>query len=183
MQSCGPYDQMASFLWLCVSALYALSQHLPSYLGFSYLGCRVSLHSCSSKAQPLCWMVEQFYEDLQGLLEITPKKDVLFIIGDWNEKVGSQETPGIPCKFGHRVPNAQVIWNKTWVKIYRIFKQGIHFHSFREQKKEEKFLSICAILFHPCNNLGGKERWRQDTRSSVGTILSSQNRYNMKLKV
>ena len=40
-------------------------------------------------------MVEQFYEDLQGLLEITPKKDVLFIIGDWNEKVGSQETPGV----------------------------------------------------------------------------------------
>ena len=40
--------------------------------------------------------VEQFYEDLQGLLELTPKKDVLFIIGNWNAKVGSQETPG-PC--------------------------------------------------------------------------------------
>ena len=38
--------------------------------------------------------VEQFYEDLQDLLEVTPKKDVLFIIGDWNAKVGSQETPG-----------------------------------------------------------------------------------------
>ena len=105
MQSCGPYDQMASFLWLCVSALYALSQHLPSYLGFSYLGCRVSLHSCSSKAQPLRWMVEQFYEDLQSLLELTPKKDVLFIIGDWNEKVGSQETPGVTGKFGLGVRN------------------------------------------------------------------------------
>ena len=39
--------------------------------------------------------VEQFYEDLQDLLEQTPKKDVLFIIGDWNAKVGSQETPGV----------------------------------------------------------------------------------------
>ena len=39
--------------------------------------------------------VEWFYEDLQDLLEITPKKDVLFIIGDWNAKVGSQETPGV----------------------------------------------------------------------------------------
>ena len=39
--------------------------------------------------------VEQFYEDLKDLLELTPKKDVLFIIGDWNAKVGSQETPGI----------------------------------------------------------------------------------------
>ena len=38
--------------------------------------------------------VEQFYEDIQELLELTPKKDVLFIIGDWNAKVGSQETPG-----------------------------------------------------------------------------------------
>ena len=44
--------------------------------------------------------VEHFYEDLQDLLEITPKKDVLFIIGDWNAKVGSQETPGVTGKFG-----------------------------------------------------------------------------------
>ena len=44
--------------------------------------------------------VERFYEDLQDLLELTPKKDVLFIIGDWNAKVGSQETPGGTGKFG-----------------------------------------------------------------------------------
>ena len=44
--------------------------------------------------------VERFYEDLQDILELTPKKDVLFIIGDWNAKVGSQETPGVTGKFG-----------------------------------------------------------------------------------
>ena len=44
--------------------------------------------------------VEQFYVDLQDLLELTPKKDVLFIIGDWNASVGSQETPGVTGKFG-----------------------------------------------------------------------------------
>ena len=44
--------------------------------------------------------VEWFYEDLQDLLELTSKKDVLFIIGDWNAKVGSQETPGVTGKFG-----------------------------------------------------------------------------------
>ena len=44
--------------------------------------------------------VEWFYEDLQDFLELTPKKDVLFIIGDWNAKVGSQETPGVTGKFG-----------------------------------------------------------------------------------
>ena len=44
--------------------------------------------------------VERFYEDLQDLLELTPKKDVLFITGDWNAKVGSQETPGVTGNFG-----------------------------------------------------------------------------------
>ena len=44
--------------------------------------------------------VEWFYEDLQDLLELTPKKDVFLIIGDWNAKVGSQETPGVTGKFG-----------------------------------------------------------------------------------
>ena len=43
---------------------------------------------------------EWFYEDLQDLLELTPPKNVLFIIGDWNEKIGSQETPGVTGKFG-----------------------------------------------------------------------------------
>ena len=49
--------------------------------------------------------VEQFYEDLQHLLELTPKKDVLFIRVDWNAKVGSQETPGVTGKFGLGVQN------------------------------------------------------------------------------
>ena len=49
--------------------------------------------------------VEQFYENLQDLLELMPKKDVLFIIGDWNAKVGSQETPGVTGKFGLSVQN------------------------------------------------------------------------------
>ena len=49
--------------------------------------------------------VEQFYEDLQDLLELTSKKDVFFIIGDWNAKVGSQEIPGVTGKFGLGVQN------------------------------------------------------------------------------
>ena len=49
--------------------------------------------------------VEWFYEDLQDLLELTPKKDVLFIIGDWNAKVGSQETSGVTGKFGLGIRN------------------------------------------------------------------------------
>ena len=49
--------------------------------------------------------VEWFYEDLQDLLELTPKKDVIFIIGNWNAKVGSQETPGVTGKFGLGIRN------------------------------------------------------------------------------
>ena len=49
--------------------------------------------------------VEWFYEDLQDLLKLTPKKDVLFVIGDWNAKVGSQESPGVTGKFGLGVQN------------------------------------------------------------------------------
>ena len=49
--------------------------------------------------------VERFYEDLQDLLEITLQKDILFIIGDWNAKVGSQEIPGVTGKFGLGIQN------------------------------------------------------------------------------
>ena len=55
--------------------------------------------------------IEWFYEDLQDLLERTPKKDVLFTIGDWNAKVGSQETPGVTGKFGLGV------WNKAGQRL------------------------------------------------------------------
>ena len=51
--------------------------------------------------------VERFYEQLQDLLELTPKKDILFIIGDWNSEAGSQETPGVTGKFGLG------IWNEA----------------------------------------------------------------------
>ena len=59
-----------------------------------------ALTSNTEEAEP-----EWFYEELQDLLELTPKKDVLFIIGDWNAKVGSQETPGLTGKFGLGVRN------------------------------------------------------------------------------
>ena len=51
--------------------------------------------------------VEQFYEDLQDLVELTPQKHVLFIIEDWNAKVGSQETPGVTGKFGLGMRNEE----------------------------------------------------------------------------
>ena len=58
----------------------------------------IQIYAPSSNAEEV--EVQQFYEDLQDLLELTPKKDILFIIGDWNAKVGSQEIPGVTGKFG-----------------------------------------------------------------------------------
>ena len=60
----------------------------------------ICLHYSKKQAE-----VERFCEDLQDLLELTPRKDVLFIIGDWNAKVGSQETSGVTGKFGLGVQN------------------------------------------------------------------------------
>ena len=83
--------------------------------------------------------VERFYEELQDLLELTPKKDVLFIIGDWNTKVGSQETPGVTSKFGLGVQkeagqrliefcreNALVIANTLFNNTIEDFTHGHH---------------------------------------------------------
>ena len=63
----------------------------------------IQVYAPTSKAEEA--EVEQFYEDLHDLLEITPKEDVLFIIGDWNAKVGSQELPGVTSKFDLGVQN------------------------------------------------------------------------------
>ena len=73
--------------------------------------------------------VEQFYEDLQDLLELTLKKDVLFIIGDWNAKIGSQETPGVTVKFGLGIRNEagqrliQFCQEKALVRANTLFQQ------------------------------------------------------------
>ena len=61
----------------------------------------IQVYTPTSNAEEVEW----FYEDLQDLLELTPKKDVLFIIGDWNEKIGSQEIRGITGKFGLGIQN------------------------------------------------------------------------------
>ena len=63
----------------------------------------IQVYSLTSNAKET--EAEWFYEDLQDLLELTPKKNVLFIIGDWNAKVGSQDIPGITGKFGLGVQN------------------------------------------------------------------------------
>ena len=92
----------------------ALLQHLLSYLGFSYLGRGESLHSCSSKAQPLLLTLDE------GYLLTTIPSDIehgIAPLGPWNAKVGSQETPGVTGKFGLG------IWNEAGQRLTEFCKR------------------------------------------------------------
>ena len=87
----------------------------------------IQVHAPTSNAEEA--EIEWFYEDLQDLLELTPKKDVLFIIGDWNAKVESQETPRVTGKFGLGIRNEagqrliELCQENTLVIAYTLFQQ------------------------------------------------------------
>ena len=107
---------------------------------------------------------EWFYEDLQDLLELTPKKDALFIIGDWNAKVGSQETPGVTGKFG------LAAWNEAGQRLIEL--------------SQENALVIANTLFQQ-----HKRRlytWTSPDgqhRNQIAYILCSQRWRSFKVKV
>ena len=86
-----------------VSKKFFKANHLPRFQGKPFNITVTQVYAPTSNAEEV--EVERIYEDLQDLLELTPKKDVLFIIGDWNAKVGSQETPGVTGKLGLGVQN------------------------------------------------------------------------------
>ena len=77
--------------------------------------------------------VERFYEDLQDLLELTPKKDVLFIIGDWNAKVGSQETAGVTGKFSLGVQNEAGQWLIEFCQEKALVIANTHFQQHKRR--------------------------------------------------
>jgi len=102
--------------------------------------------------------IEQFYEDLQDLLELTPKKNVLFIIGDWNAKVGSQETPGVTGKFGLRV------WNEAGQRLIEFCQENalVIENTLFQQHKRRLYTWTSTdsqhrnqIYYTPCS-----QRWR-----------------------
>ena len=95
---------------------------------------------------------EQFCEDLQDLLELTAKKDVLFIIEDWNAKVGSQETPGVICKFGLGVQNKA---GQRLIEFYQENALVIANTLFQQHKRR---LHIENTHIHITGILGGEER-------------------------
>ena len=103
--------------------------------------------------------VEQFYEDLQDLLELTPKKDVLFIIGDWNAKVGSQETPGGTGKFGLGM------WNEAGQRLLEFCQENalVIANTLFQQHKRRLYTwtSPNQIDYILC-----RQRWRNSIQST-----------------
>ena len=108
--------------------------------------------------------VERFFEDLQDLLEITPKKDVLFIIGDWNAKVGSQETPGVTGKFGLG------IWNEARQRRIEFFQENtlVIANTLLQQHKRRFYTwtSPDGQYWNQIDYILCSQRWRSSIQSA-----------------
>ena len=122
--------------------------------------------------------VEWFYEDLQDILELTPKKLVLFIIGDWNAKVGSQETPGVTGKFGLGIRNdlgqrlIEFDQENTLVIANTLFQQ--HKRKLYTWTSHDGQCQIRLIIFFAAKNgeaLYGQQK--QDWELTVAQIMNS----------
>ena len=121
---------------------------------------------------------ERFYEDLQDMLELTPKEDVLFIMEDWNSKVGSQETPGVTGKFGLGV------WNEAEQRLIEFSQENtlVIANSLFQQHKRRLYTwtsqmvntEIRLIIFFAAK--GGKALYsqqKQDRELTVAHIMIS----------
>ena len=136
------------------------------------------LHSAAATSNTEEAEVEQFYEDLQGLLELSSKKDVLFIIEDWNAKVGSQETPGVTGKFGLGV------WNEAGQRLVEFCQRNslVIANTLFQQHKRRLYTwthqmvntKIRLIIFFAAKN--GEALYsqqKQDWELTVAQIMNS----------
>ena len=113
--------------------------------------------------QPLMPKKLKFYDDLQDLLELTPKKDVLFIIGDWNAKVGSQEIPGVTGKFG------QGVQNETEQKLMEFCQENTLVIANTLFQQHEKALHMNITRWSIQNHIDYilcSQRWRSSIQSA-----------------
>ena len=120
--------------------------------------------------------VEWFYEDLQDLLELAPKKDVLFIIGDWNAKVGSQETFGVTGKFGLRV------WNEAGQRLVEFCQENalVIANTLFQQYKRRLYTWTSPDGQHQnqIDSIVCSQRWRssiQSTKTRPGADCGSDH--------
>ena len=132
--------------------------------------------------------VEQFYQDLQDLSELTPKKDVLCIIGDWNAKVGSQETSGVTGKFGFGM------WNEAGQRLIEFCQENslVIANTLFQQHKRRLYIWTSPDGQHQnqIDYILCSKRWRssiQSTKTRPGTDCGSDHellitKFRLKLK-
>ena len=124
--------------------------------------------------------VERFYEDLQDLLEVTPKKDVLFIIGDWNAKVGSQETPGVTGKFGLGMQNEAGQRLTEFCQENALVKQTPSSNNTREDSTHGHHQMADGQHQNQIDYILCSQRWRssiQSAKTRLGTDCGSDHEY------
>ena len=146
----------------------------------------IQVHALTSDAEEA--EVEWFCEDLQDLLELTPQKDVLFIIGDWNVKVGSQETPGVTGKFGLGVQN------EAGQRLTEFFQENVLVvtNTFLQQYKRRLYTwtSPDGHYQNQIDYILCSQRWRssiQSAKTRLGADCGSDHelliaKYRLKLK-
>ena len=129
--------------------------------------------------------VEWFYEDLQDLLELPPQKDVLFITGDWNAKLGSKETPGVTGKFGLGM------WNEAGQRVSPRERTGHSKHSFQQHKRRlYTWTSLDGQHRNQIDYILCSQRWRssiQSAKTRLGADCGSDHelliaKFRLKLK-
>ena len=114
--------------------------------------------------------VEWFYEDLQDLLELTPQKDVLFIIGDWNTKVGSQKVHGVTGKFGLRIQNEA---GQRLIEFYQENALVTANTLFQNKRRLYTWTSSDGQPQNQIDYILCSQRWRSSIQSSI-TRLGAQ---------
>uniref|UniRef100_A0A8B9XFX8 Endonuclease/exonuclease/phosphatase domain-containing protein n=1 Tax=Bos mutus grunniens TaxID=30521 RepID=A0A8B9XFX8_BOSMU len=146
----------------------------------------IQVYAPTSKAEEA--EAERFYEDLQDLLELTPKKDVLFIIGDWNAKVGSQETPGVTGKFGF------VVWSEAGQRLIEFCQENalVIANTLFQQHKRRLYTWTSPDGQHrkQIDYILCSQRWRssiQSTKTRPGADCGSDHecliaKFRLKLK-
>ena len=146
------------------------------FQGKSFNNTVIQVYAPTSNAEEA--EVERFYEDLQDLLELTPKKDVLFTIGDWNAQVGSQKTPGVTSKFGLG------IWNEAGRNLIEFCQENalVIANTLFQQHKEDSThghrqmvnTEIRLIIFFAAKDGEALyHRQKQDRELTVAQIMNS----------
>ena len=134
---------------------------------------QIQVYALTSNAEEA--IVERSYEDLQDLLEITPKKDVLFTIGDWNAKVGSQEIPGVTDKFGLGVQNeAGQRLTKFWQENALVIANTL----FQYKRRLYTWISPDSQYQNQIDYILCSQRWRrsiQSAKTRLGTDCGSHH--------